>query len=252
MKRVKVKNLVIGEGIPKICVPIVAKTKDEILSVAKDILNTKADIVEWRADWYVDVNDIEKVKQVINELVNILVNIPLIFTIRTAEEGGECTIKTEDYISTLIEVVKSGNVDLVDFEVSRGEEVVKDFVKFAHSNDVKVIGSNHDFEKTPRSEELVTKLRKMQALNVDIPKIAVMPKCKLDVLTLLEATVIMSENYADRPIITMSMGELGVVTRVAGKVFGSALTFGALGKVSAPGQIAIEDLSEVLSLLNKN
>ena len=47
----------------------------------------------------------------------------------------------------------------------------------------------------------------------------------------------MVNNYADRPIITMSMAATGVISRVCGEVFGSALTFGAVGKASAPGQI---------------
>ena len=51
----------------------------------------------------------------------------------------------------------------------------------------------------------------MQTLGADIPKIALMPTYKKDVLTLLEATLEMSEQYADRPIITMSMAGTGVV-----------------------------------------
>ncbi len=252
MNTIKVKELVIGEGVPKICVPIVAKTKEEILSVAKEVLNTKADIVEWRADWYTDVNDIDKVKEVIDEIVKVLDKIPLIFTIRTSNEGGESSIATEDYLSLLKEIAKTGKADLIDIEILRGDDIVKEFVEFAHKYNVKVIGSNHDFEKTPTSEELISTLRKMQDLGVDMPKIAVMPKNKLDVLALLEATVTMAEKYANRPIITMSMGNLGAISRVCGEFSGSALTFGALGKGSAPGQIGVDDLSDILELLNKN
>mgnify|MGYP002231440565 CR=1 FL=1 len=46
-------------------------------------------------------------------------------------------------------------------------------------------------------------------MNADIPKIAVMPQNKKDVLTLLAATEEMATNYADRPIITMSMAGTG-------------------------------------------
>ena len=66
----------------------------------------------------------------------------------------------------------------------------------------------------------------MQELGADIPKIAVMPQNKQDVLTLLAATEEMNRNHADRPIITMSMAGTGVVSRLCGEVFGSALTFG--------------------------
>lgn len=78
--------------------------------------------------------------------------------------------------------------------------------------------SNHDFHKTPTAEEIVQRLRKMQELDADIPKIALMPQCKTDVLTLLSATLEMHERYADRPIITMSMAKNGVISRLAGEV----------------------------------
>ena len=117
---------------------------------------------------------------------------------------------------------------------------------------MKVVASNHDFHKTPAQEEIVSRLCKMQELGADIPKIAVMPQNKKDVLTLLSASREMSEEHADRPIITMSMAGTGVISRLCGEVFGSALTFGAAGKASAPGQMGVEDLKTVLELLHKS
>ena len=122
----------------------------------------------------------------------------------------------------------------------------------AHACGVKVVASNHDFDKTPDKEDIVGRLRKMQDLGADIPKIAVMPQSKLDVLTLLSATEEMNRLYADRPIITMSMAGTGVISRLCGEVFGSALTFGAAGKASAPGQMGVNDLNTVLNLLHKS
>lgn len=64
----------------------------------------------------------------------------------------------------------------------------------------------------------------MQELGADLPKIAVMPQNEKDVLVLLEATNEMFKIYADRPIITMSMSGMGVISRLCGEIFGSALT----------------------------
>ena len=91
----------------------------------------------------------------------------------------------------------------------------------------------------------------MQELGADIPKIAVMPGNKKDVLTLLSATREMAEEYADRPIITMSMSGNGVISRLSGEIFGSAMTF-ALKKASAPEQMRVEDLRQVLQILHKS
>jgi 3-dehydroquinate dehydratase (EC 4.2.1.10) len=116
---------------------------------------------------------------------------------------------------------------------------------------VKVIMSSHDFHNTPPAEEIVRRLRKMQQLGADIPKIALMPQNKTDVLTLLTATLEMHEHYADRPLITMSMAKTGVISRLAGEVFGSAATFGAVKKASAPGQISVSDLRIALTILHQ-
>ena len=95
--------------------------------------------------------------------------------------------------------------------------------------------SNHDFFKTPSKEEIISRLCAMQEKGADIPKIAVMPQSKKDVLTLLSATNEMVEEHANRPIITMSMAATGVISRLAGEVFGSCLTFGAAKKGKCSG-----------------
>lgn len=251
MNTVKIKNIVLGDGIPKICVPIAAKTKEEIIEEAVSFKNIHVDVVEWRVDWFNDVFDIEKVKDVLKDLVLALNNIPLLFTFRTSKEGGEKAIDFKTYAELNKAVAATGLVDMVDVEAFTGDEIVKDIIKSSHKSGVKVIASNHDFGKTPSKDDIIYRLRKMQDLGADIPKIAVMPKSKLDVLELLEATLIMSEKYADRPIITMSMSGMGVISRLAGEVFGSALTFGAAKKVSAPGQIGVEDLYNGLQLIHK-
>ena len=252
MNTVKVRNIEIGAGIPKICVPIVGVTREEILAAAENIKSTKADVVEWRVDWYEDIFDFTKTEATMQALREVLGEMPILFTFRTSKEGGEKAIETEAYVELNQNAAKTGLIDLVDVEAFTGDEAVKAVVETAHANGVKVIASNHDFHKTPAKEEIVSRLRKMQELGADIPKIAVMPQNKKDVLTLLAATEEMVSEYADRPIITMSMSGTGVISRLCGEVFGSALTFGAVGKVSAPGQMGIEDLTTVLGLLYKS
>ena len=249
MNTVKVRNIEIGAGIPKICVPIVGVTREEILAAAETIKSTKADVVEWRVDWYEDIFDFAKTEETMKALREVLGETPILFTFRTSKEGGEKSIETETYVELNQNAAKTGLVDLVDVEAFTGDDAV---VETAHANGVKVIASNHDFHKTPAKDEIVSRLRKMQELGADIPKIAVMPQNKKDVLTLLSATEEMASEYADRPIITMSMSGTGVISRLCGEVFGSALTFGAVGKVSAPGQMGIEDLTTVLGLLHKS
>ena len=252
MNTVQVKGIVLGEGVPKICVPIVAETKAAIVEEAKSFKDIPVDVVEWRADWFEGITDPDKVIDVLTELVPALAGIPLLFTIRTANEGGACAITPEDYLRINSAIAASGLVDLIDVEVFIGAETVAGVISAAHANGVKVVGSNHDFDKTPAKDDIIYRLRKMQDLGADIPKIAVMPKSAQDVLTLLEATTIMKEQYADRPIITMSMAGQGVISRLACEIFGSCLTFGAAKKASAPGQIGVNDLHGALELIHRS
>ena len=252
IKTVKVRNTVIGEGIPKICVPIVGVTKEAILAEAQTFHEIPVDVVEWRVDWFEDVFDLEQVLEVLKELRGILGEIPLLMTFRTAKEGGEKSIKDDYYAELNIKAAQSGYVDLVDVEIFTGDEPVKKIIEEVHASGVKVVASNHDFFKTPEKEEIIRRLCKMQEMDADIPKIAVMPQSKKDVLTLLAATEEMHSQYADRPIITMSMSGTGVISRICGEVFGSALTFGAAKNVSAPGQMEVHELNTVLNLLHKS
>lgn len=247
---VEVRGVRIGEGIPKICVPIVGTTRDEILAAAKSFESVKKDVVEWRVDWFEGVFDFAQVEAVMKELRQVLGNTPILFTFRTANEGGEKAIEPAAYAELNKRAAATGLIDLVDVEAFTGDEVVRNIIESAQESGVVVVVSNHDFEKTPEKDEIVRRLRKMQELGADIPKIAVMPQSRKDVLTLLSATEEMASKYADRPIITMSMSATGLISRLCGECFGSALTFGAVGKASAPGQMNASDLSEILNLIH--
>lgn len=251
-KVVTVKNVRIGDGIPKIAVSLMGANYIELAEEIKKLNNIKFDIVEWRVDFYEQVENIDDVKNTLSNIRKLLQDTPIIFTFRTKNEGGNKDITKENYIELLKDIIKTKEIDLVDIELFTGDEQVKDIVSVSKENKVKVIISNHDFKKTPSKEEIIDRIKKMINLGADLPKIAVMPKCRNDVLTLLSATSYIYEQYSDIPIITMSMGSIGMISRIAGEIFGSALTFGAAEKSSAPGQIQADDLSAILNLIHKS
>ena len=182
---VRIRTLEIGSGMPKICVPVVGKTEKEILEGAERAKAAKPDLVEFRVDWYEEAADSQKVVALLEKLRKCLGELPVLFTFRSSREGGEAALSDGAYQSLNEAAIASGFVDCVDVELFSGDAVVKAVVAAAHSNNVKVIASNHDFEKTPAAEELLARLQKMEALGADIPKIAVMPQSSKDVLTLL-------------------------------------------------------------------
>jgi 3-dehydroquinate dehydratase-1 len=251
-KTVTVRGLTIGEGVPKICVPLVGETLAQLMEEVEFLRTLDFDVVEWRSDFFEDVEDSTKVIEALVGIRTVLTVVPLIFTFRNLKEGGVKEISTEYYFALNKAVTGTGLVDFIDIELFTDKNDLLSLVESAHLRDVFVIISTHDFAKTPSKEEIVSRLRKAQEMGADIPKIAVMPTNNADVITLLDATNTMYEQYADRPIITMSMAGQGIISRLSGEVFGSALTFGAAKKASAPGQIAVADLRTVLSLLHSN
>lgn len=252
MKSIKTRNIVIGEGIPKVCVPIVGKTSKELLSEVEALKDIAIDIVEWRMDHFIDVESLEAVKQMVHELRCVLQDIVLLATFRSKKEGGEKEVSSTYYVALNKTVIDTKEVDFVDVELFSGDVYVNEIVNYAHEHGVYVIMSNHDFNKTPTKDEIIKRLCKMQEMHSDITKIAVMPQNKQDVLTLLCASNDMYEQYAKVPLITMSMAATGAISRMCGEVFGSCVTFGAAKKASAPGQMAVKDLRSVLEIIHNS
>ncbi len=98
---------------------------------------------------------------------------------------------------------------------------------------------------------MLERLKRMQEAGADLLKIAVMPGDPGDVLTLLSVSWEMKSRYARQPLIAISMGALGAVSRISGEIFGSAMTFGTAGQASAPGQISVEELQEVHRVIGR-
>jgi 3-dehydroquinate dehydratase I len=251
IKTVTVKNVTFGEGIPKILVPITGTSPDDLRAQVDALAAHHVDVVEWRVDYFSHLADPAIVLATGRALAVQLSETPLLFTCRTQVEGGEAIIEDEAYGELNVALIESGTVDLVDVEYQRQRAVVERILATAHSHSVPVIASNHDFSGTPARDEILARLQEMQRLGADICKIAVMPHSASDVLILLDATLTMHEKYADRPLITMSMGRLGVVSRLSGQVFGSAASFGMVGTPSAPGQLDADDLHKVMALLDR-
>lgn len=248
MKYVQVKDLIFKEGNPKICVPLTGITDYQIMSDLENLRYYDFDLVELRIDYYENVEDFDKVNELLLKIRKIYSK-PILFTFRTKGEGGMHEMSEEKYFSLSQFIIESGLVDLIDIELFRSEGKIKDTLSLAKEKDVKVIISNHEFFMTPSKEEIVSRLVKAQELDADITKIAVMPNCEDDVLTLMAATLEMKKEKADRPFVTIAMGSLGVITRLTGQLLGSCLTFASLNKASAPGQINVRNAREILNIL---
>lgn len=243
VKTIEVRDVQIGQGKPKIIVSLISATRQKLQQEIEHLLQKQPDIWEWRLD-FVDVHDQSDIFETLSLIRELTFPSPLIVTYRTVQEGGHGRLRSDAYKELLLQIASTQLCDFIDVELF--SEDAKDLIHAIHQAGCKVIVSNHDFEKTPPKEELIWRLREMQFINGDIGKLAVMPKRGHDVLCLLDAADQMKTLYADRPFLVMAMGDLGAITRLGGHHFGSCATFAAGSSPSAPGQLPVDLMKQLL------
>ncbi len=245
MNTIKIKNVEIGKGIPKICIPLTGKNREEIIEEMEIVKKSNPDLIEWRVDFFEESDNPERVCEMLGTINDSFKQIPVLFTFRTKEEGGEKSIMSEDYVKLLKEVSERRLADIVDVQVFWYGEKSEDFIKELKETGAVVLASSHHFEGTPSVREMSDALYTMENKGADIVKLAVMPQSGKDVCALLEATMERKE-HSNKPMITMSMGQSGMLSRICGELTGSCVTFASGKQASAPGQIKADELKKVL------
>lgn len=250
MSALNIKGVAIGEGAPKVVVPVVNTTAESILSGVKRAVAANVDAIEWRADYAAEAVDASWLVETAKQIASEVPETPLLFTIRTASQGGNVDVPAYQYATLLHAVIEADCIDMVDIEINMGDVIVSDLVECAHKHGVATVLSYHNFTETPDKDWMVDQLVHMHELGGDIPKMAVMAQSKQDTLALLAATDEVVGQRGITPVLTMAMGADGVVSRLLGEVFGSALTFSSLEDASAPGQLSLMETRTVLRAIH--
>lgn len=235
---------------PKICVPVMEATEDRILQQVETIRAMDIDLVEWRIDAFQHIEDLSRCIELAKMMKERLRGLGLLITCRTKQEGG-CIDYTNTFYKELYQRICEEQVaDLIDLEYDRGKDVFDRLLPIARKNQIRVIASHHDFNKTPSKKEIMEKLNYMRQTGVDIIKMACMPRSKEDVFVLMDATTAFKDHYPDIVLVTMSMGRQGMPSRILGEFMGSSLTFASAGKPSAPGQIDVDTMRVLIDTLH--
>ena len=247
----KVKDILIGEGIPKICIPVVSDNHQSIITDLIRLKDLEIDLIELRIDYFKEISNRQKIIELFKMIGSLEMKQALILTYRSVKEGGLGELSHEEYINLYALALESGAFDIYDVELSSGTNTIITLNNMIHEANRKVIMSSHDFTRTPSLDTMLEKTKQMDSLDADIIKLAVMPEDYKDVLLLLEMTLRANEVY-DKPVVTMSMSKLGMSTRFLGEQFGSAITFGKDRDASAPGQVDIRSLNTILKIIHEN
>lgn len=246
-----VKGKKIGTGRPCVCVPVMEHEKQGIIDEIIALTQSSADIIEWRVDAFTDYLDFNEVREILAAVAPHLTEKIFLYTFRTRQQGGFGDVSPEQLDDIHDIAAESGIVDLLDLEFFAEEFPVIKILRLQEKG-VKIVASHHDFEETPERDVMKMLLENMCAGNADIVKIAVMPQREEDVLDLLAVTNEFYRENPDTPVISMSMGKLGMISRLCGETFGSCVTFAANKETSAPGQLPMNKVIEIVDFLHEN
>ena len=252
-KPILVNGKPLGSGrFPTLCAPLVGRTREQLLTEVTLVVAKRPDLLEWRVDFFQEIGNTAAVVTLAGELRQAAGGIPVLFTRRSIKEGGEPIPLSEDQVVALIEAVcASRTVELVDFEMNNDPIHIAQVREASKTNGISLVLSFHNFQSTPSQDVLSQRFAQAQQLGADVAKIAVMPQHLEDVLSVLGATLESSQTL-DIPLVSMSMGGYGSLTRLFGYAFGSAMSFVVGAATSAPGQVPIEDMNTVLEILNRS
>lgn len=236
---------------PLVITPLVGRTEQALEAELQAILPRRPDMLEWRVDFFEGIADAARVVETARTIRQAAAGLPLLLTRRHASEGGQAIAVDEAAVVALYSrACEAGCIDLIDYELSNAPQDLARLRAVSAATGVAMIMSYHNFQSTPELDTLLARFVQAAQLGADVAKVAVMPQGPEDVLTLLSATHRASQTLA-LPLISMSMGGLGAVSRVMGWMYGSAATFAVGQGSSAPGQIAVDELRALLAGLQR-
>lgn len=236
---------------PLACCPLVGRDEGAVLAELRRVVAKSPDLIEWRVDFFAAIADRERVVALARQVREAAAGIPIIFTRRSTREGGEAIpIGEGEVLEMYRAVARAGCADFYDYELSSEAAHFAQAVALARETGSQLIASYHNFQTTPPRAEIVAKMVGMRDAGADVAKVAVMPQNLEQVLTLLGATLEASDRI-ELPIISMSMGGYGSLTRLFGWAFGSSVSFAVGDQASAPGQVPIADLRSVVEVVQR-
>lgn len=194
-----------------------------------------ADLVELRADLFDDPSP----AAVLAALARLRSGgRPIILTVRHASEGGHEV--SADRRRALYEAGLP-HVDAIDVEIATAD-VLAPVVQAARAAGRLVILSAHDHRGTPSLGTLLGLVARAESLGAHVTKLVTTATSITDLRRLLDATLA----SAPRPVVTFAMGALGTGSRVLFGMAGSLLTYGCVGRPTAPGQLPVGELRQWL------
>ena len=241
-------HAVLGGRLPLTCVPLVGSSFEAVSEELNSLGGMRPDVFELRMDAWDCASSVDEAMIRLRAIRAATSDVALLLTCRHSSEGGVAAVPETTRLEVYRRAAQEELVSLVDVELSSGG-VIEKIRRALAGTDTKLVLSAHDFARTPSREAMRATLEAELEAGADVVKLAVMPAAEEDVLALLETALAFRRGHPDTPQIAISMGELGMPSRLTGGHFGSDLTFAAGAHASAPGQMPLAVLQQCLVAL---
>lgn len=221
----------------KICIPFIAKNKDDVLSFYDEVKKVNPDLIEI---WFDNLNP-EDFEEIISKKP-----CPILGVCKWQEERWNFLWSEEERVERLINLCKYW-ADFVDIWFTTDIKLIEKL--FSNKWNTKIILSYHNWAKTPKLTIMLWVINKMIELKPDFIKYITTAKSEFDNVQIYR----LCENLEKKKIdfIVMTMWEKWKQSRIICPILGSSWTYCPIDikKSTAPGQIGFEEMREVFGLI---
>lgn len=187
---------------------------------------------------YLDDFSNEELKSFINDLKGKLI---VVMRRKNCIKAKMPLTKRKEVISTM-----KGSEAIVDLDIDLNHE---ELIYLNRKQRIKLIVSYHNYFVTANEEDLYKITSRILSYKPDIIKIATMCKKPDDALLLLQ--LLRKLKNENRKCIVLGMGQEGIITRIAGVLWGNELSYTPInsGGATAAGQMTKRESEKLLNLI---
>lgn len=229
------------------CIPLTSGTEEMLWNEIDHALDQNPDYIEWRRDYFLEdayaleIEYLKKIKEKLGET-------GLIYTFRNKREGGFCQVEEKERLKFIDICAKSGTAAYIDIELESSDAFLVAVKELTRKNNTGLLISHHDFEKTYSEKQIVDIFNRMNAKGADVLKLAMYAQNKEDVQRLVAVVSAYGLKF-EAPIIAISMGEAGCISRIIPDILGGSLTYASGAESTAPGQMTVREILELRRIL---
>ncbi|MEG1618619.1 MAG: type I 3-dehydroquinate dehydratase [Eubacterium sp.] len=225
------------------CIPLVSQNEETLWCEIDNAIQQNPDYLEWRRDYFLE-DCFETEKKMLKGFKQKIGKTGLIYTFRDVNEGGFRNVAELERLKFITYWIEKGMANYIDIELDSSDAFLGQIQNLISDSSVRLLLSHHNFHKTYSAEKMMDIFKRMESKGADVLKLAMYAENEDDVKRQIEVAYTYGMK-SEKPIIVISMGSLGTISRVFPDFIGGSLTYVAGKESTAPGQLTIKEISRL-------